>query len=967
MPTIPWEQVRDVVDAVLDLPPEQRGPYLDRACPDSSVRRYVDSLILSFDQASDFLDETVRAIHSEVPPSPVVPLTGKRLGAYQIISEIGRGGMGEVYRALRADDQYHKEVAIKLIRAGRESSLVIARFKNERQILAALDHPNIARLLDGGATPEGVPYFVMELIDGDSIIDYCRQRTLDLRTRLQLFLDVCSAVQYAHQRLIIHRDIKPGNILVTSDRTPKLLDFGIAKVVDKDAETGRFEPTLTVFQAFTPAYASPEQIQGGPITTASDVYSLAVVLYELLSGQHPYHRVKGSAQEIARAVCELEPEKPSAAALSNWKELADHPSPVSTNKREPSVGLAPERLSRSLRGDLDNIVLMGLRKEPERRYASAEKFAEDIRRYLRNLPVAAREDTTRYRVAKFVLRHKAAVSATAVVAVVLLTAFVITLREARIAQRRFNDVRQLANSLVFDLHDSIKDLSGATAARQLLIQKASQYLDGLAKESSNDVSLQRELANAYERLGMVQGEAGQSNQGDTAGALQSYRKAQLLEEELSARADNQDRLRYATTYSSIARLQWSAGDAASALRSGQKAVAMLEALSQKEPDNPEVLTSLAANYAYVADLIPTASERSGISGGANEAIEEYYRRALEIDEKLASKSPDPKQRRSLEVNEQYLGRHLNELGLWQEALEVFGKAQANIQSIAAGGGNATKLKRDLAVLYGLVGDAYLSGGRSVDALTNYQESGKIFAARLQADVHDEDAKQLYALAQLNVGNTLRKIGRYTEALAHLQTGGGILNELIVKDSANLVLRPVLATGEKWSAQTLFAQGNPAAASQHFSKAIALATAAAHAEPGDLDGQSTLAIVLVTRGDFLQARDEGASAEDDYRQAISICEGLLTKAPDDSELRSILANSYLGLSQIHSSRAEKSRTSLQARTSAWQEAKSLVQRSAQYFRQIPHPVLVTRNGLDSITAKDLERALSRCLLGQDEGR
>lgn len=956
MPTIPWEEVREVVDAVLDLPPEQRSPYLDRACPDSSVRRYVDSLILSFDQAGDFLDEPVIAIHSEVPPSPAASLTGKRVGAYQIVSEIGRGGMGEVYCAVRADDQYRKEVAIKLIRAGRESNLVIARFKNERQILAGLEHPNIARLLDGGATPEGIPYFVMELIEGDSIIEYCNRRALDIRTRLNLFLDVCSAVQFAHQRLIIHRDIKPGNILVTSEGIPKLLDFGIAKIVDKDVETGRSEPTLTIFHALTPAYASPEQIKGGPLTTASDVYSLAVVLYELLAGLHPYHRVKGSPQEIAQAVCELEPEKPSTAALSSGREHRGKPSPASI-KGVPFVGVEKERLSRSLRGDLDNIVLMALRKEPERRYASAEKFAEDLRRHISNLPVVARKDTARYRAAKFALRHKAGASATAVVVLTLLIAFVITLREVRIAQRRFNDVRQLANSLVFDIHDSIKDLSGATAARQLLTQKASQYLDGLAKESGNDVSLQRELANAYERLGMVQGEAGQSNQGDTAGALQSYRKAQAIEEKISARGDNQDRLRYAQSYSNIARLQWSAGDAANALKSGQKAVEMLQAISQREPDNPEVLTALAANYAYVADLIPTTSERSGLSGGANEVIEDYYRRALEIDEKLASKSSDPKQRRSLEVNEQYLGRHLNELGLWQEALEVFGKAQANIQSIVASAGSTNKLQRDLAVLYGFAGDAYLSGGRSIEALTNYQEAGKIFSARVEADAHDDDARLLFALAQLNVGNALRKLGRYPEALAHLQTGRGILNELVGKDPVNLVLRPVLATGARWSAQTLLAQGSLGAASEHFSKAIALASAAAQAEPGDLDAQSTLAIILATRGDFFQAREQALLAEDDYRQAIRICEGLLTKAPDNSELRSILANSYLGLSQIHLSRSEKNRTLSQSRISTSEEAKSLAERGAQYFREIPHPVLVTRNGLDSITSTDVERVLS----------
>jgi eukaryotic-like serine/threonine-protein kinase len=269
-----WQQVAEALDQALRLPEAQRPVYLaEIAVGDPELRLEVESLLASHEEAGDeFLDVPVaQALSSPDSVQPRDAMLGRRLGAYQVVEQIGAGGMGEVYRAFRADDQYRKQVALKLVRVGQDSGFVIRRFKNERQILASLDHPNIARLLDGGTTEEGVPYFVMELIDGESIDQYCDHHKLATSDRLKLFLQVCSAVQFAHQRLIIHRDIKPGNILVTADGTPKLLDFGIAKILDADAAVGEIEPTLTVFRVLTPGYASPEQIKGEPITTASVV------------------------------------------------------------------------------------------------------------------------------------------------------------------------------------------------------------------------------------------------------------------------------------------------------------------------------------------------------------------------------------------------------------------------------------------------------------------------------------------------------------------------------------------------------------------------------------------------------------------------------------------------------------------------------------------------------------------------
>jgi len=302
-----WQQIREVFDRAVSLPSEERAAYLDTVCAqDSDLRHEVESLLFADDHAgTGFLNSP--AVNLTLPgPNRAASRAGSRIGAYNILEEIGCGGMGEVYRASRADGQYEKEVAIKVVRGGYDTAAVLDRFRHERQILASLDHPNIARLLDGGTTEEGIPYLVMELIEGTPIDQYCTAQRLNVSERLRLFLEVCSAVQYAHQHLVIHRDIKPGNILVTKEGIPKLLDFGIAKILDPASGS-----ESTISGPMTPEYASPEQIRNEPITTASDVYSLGVVLYQLVAGRSPYPTKARTAHEFARAICELEPERPS--------------------------------------------------------------------------------------------------------------------------------------------------------------------------------------------------------------------------------------------------------------------------------------------------------------------------------------------------------------------------------------------------------------------------------------------------------------------------------------------------------------------------------------------------------------------------------------------------------------------------------------------------------------------------------
>ncbi len=420
-----WQQIRDIFDAVCDIEPEQvRLATLDRMCNgDGELRREVTTLLAADHDSSVGLDTPGGGLLS-----PLLTLdqagASSVIGPYRLVRHIATGGMGSVYEAQRADDQFQLTVAVKLMRHGLADDEGQERFRRERQALATLNHPGIARLLDGGVTAGGAPYLVMEYIEGQPINVYCEQRGLSIPERLELFLKVCSAVEHAHHNLIIHRDLKPGNIFITSTGEPKLLDFGIAKVIEKPrAESPEASPALTQQRVMTPLYASPEQIKGEPMTTASDVYSLGVVLYELLTGRRP-HRVSGRAlHEIERAICEDEPERPSTAILRRAQEAAESDSDVTAPDAEASRAshsADTARLRRRLRGDLDAIVLTALRKQPRQRYASIEQLANDIRNHLEGSPITARRISPVHRWWKQVRRYRVTLAATLLVFLSLL-------------------------------------------------------------------------------------------------------------------------------------------------------------------------------------------------------------------------------------------------------------------------------------------------------------------------------------------------------------------------------------------------------------------------------------------------------------------------------------------------------------------------------------------------------------------
>jgi Tol biopolymer transport system component/tRNA A-37 threonylcarbamoyl transferase component Bud32 len=405
-----WQRVKELLNAALDLEPTKRAAYLYETCgEDTELRNEVTELLSSYEDAGDeFLDSPGRETSVLDAFKPFDPLVGKLVGPYKILEEIGQGGMGVVYKATRADDLYKREVAVKIIRRGMNNEYIERRFRHERQALASLDHPNVARLLDGGLTDEGLPYFVMEYIEGKPIDVYCDEQRLTTKARLELFQQVCAGVQAAHDRKIVHRDIKPGNILVDAYGRPRLLDFGIAKILDPELSTQTLDPTATVLRIMTPEYASPEQVCGEDVTSASDVYSLGVLLYELLTGHRPYRLKRRSPHEIAHVILDTQPERPSTVVgrtevvtrgLNPAVTLT--PQSVSTVRRTK-----PEELRRLLSGDLDNIILMAMRKEPHRRYRCASDLGDDLGRYLEAMPVSARQDTLWYRVSKQLRRNR---------------------------------------------------------------------------------------------------------------------------------------------------------------------------------------------------------------------------------------------------------------------------------------------------------------------------------------------------------------------------------------------------------------------------------------------------------------------------------------------------------------------------------------------------------------------------------
>lgn len=465
--------------------------------PDENVT-LTDSSVTLVDPHATLRDEHLSITRPATP----------RIGAYRVIRELGHGGMGTVYLAERADAEYQQRVAIKVVRGGVDSETVRLRFLTERQILARLHHPNIARILDGGTTEDGLPYIVMEHIEGQPIDEYCDERKLNTTQRVELFRAACTAVRFAHQNLIVHRDLKPSNLLITADGKPKLLDFGIAKLLHTENFPQTLARTGTFVRLMTPYYASPEQVRALPITTASDIYALGVILYELLTGHRPYQIKVYSLSEIERAICEVEPEPPSDAVNRIEKTFGDDDKSISLTPELVSQTREgkPDRLRRRLTGDLDNIVMMALRKEPERRYSSVEELSRDLKRHLLGLPVNARKGTFVYRSTKFIKRHKIGMTLAAAIVVAVVGFGIQTfVQSKRVARER--DKAERVSAFLGDLlkvSDPSEARGNNVTARDILDRGAARIESELRDQPDVQATLRDTIAQVYESLGLYQ-------------------------------------------------------------------------------------------------------------------------------------------------------------------------------------------------------------------------------------------------------------------------------------------------------------------------------------------------------------------------------------------------------------------------------------------------------------------------------
>jgi tetratricopeptide (TPR) repeat protein/tRNA A-37 threonylcarbamoyl transferase component Bud32 len=773
------QAIEAIFHAALETAPEGQERLLAERCGgDANLRREVEALLAAHARTGTFIDEPIATLDDGLfaDEEPDL-LIGRTIGHYEITGRIGSGGMGAVYLARRADRQYEKQVAIKLIKRGMDTDAMLRRFRNERQILAGLDHPNIARLLDGDTTDDGLPYFVMEYVVGEPIDAWCDAHGLDVSRRLRLFRAVCAAVSYAHRHAVIHRDLKPSNILVDADGVPKLLDFGIARLL-QPGDAPDAQATLLEQRIVTPEYASPEHLRGEPVTTASDVYSLGVVLYRLLAGQLPYRLKTVSADDLARTVSQTVPQRPSAVV-------------------DP-----PQR--RRLRGDLDNIVLMALRKEPERRYSSVEQFSEDIRRHLEALPVLARRDTLSYRAGKFVRRNAAATVAGVLIALSLVAGIVlatwqaqrakaqeaIAIAEKARAEHRFHEVRQLARSVIFDYHDAIKNLAGATAIRERLVRDGLAYLDSLASEASGDAELQREIAAAYDRLGDVRGEFYvAASLGDTSGAMQSYVKALRIREALAKAVpdDLQNRRELAASYRKIGTQLIETRESARGGEYLRNAVASYEQLIAQAPADPEVQQGLASAY----NSLGLALEDSGDPAAA----QGMHRKALALREASVAGAPTDQQlRRSLVVTYINLGRALVLSGDVQGGLASNQQARTTCEALVSSSPRNAEYRRLLAVTYQNDGDYRAILRDFVGALESFRKKLPLDEQALLEDPHNAVPHGDVAYTRERIGDLLAGSGRFGDALANYRVAVAHYGKAaaVSTDDLSLRLRIIMA-------------------------------------------------------------------------------------------------------------------------------------------------------------------------------
>jgi non-specific serine/threonine protein kinase/serine/threonine-protein kinase len=844
-----WQRLKELFAEARVLPIEQRATWLAGHCGgDTLLRDEVERLLVHDARAEDFLEAPVLA------PARPRPAVGTRLGRWRLESEIGHGGMGTVFRAVREEAGFRQEAALKLIRESLVPAEVLVRFEQERRILARLRHPGIALFLDGGATDDGLPWLAMEYVEGLPLDRYCQEHALGLRPRIELFRAVCTAVEYAHRNLVVHRDLKPANILVTSDGAVKLLDFGIAKLTEPGDDPSA-RPTATLLPALTPDYASPEQVRGEAVTTASDVYALGVVLYELLAGVRPYD-VGRSVEELVRAVCDTEPPRPSTAARREAEVLGAHGRPR---------GLPASELS----GDLDTIVLKALQKAPERRYGSVAALEEDLGRLLEGLPVRARPDTLAYRVGKFAGRHRVALASSLVAALSLLLGAGAALRQAHLAgqardraERRSTELRRMANALVFEVYGAIADVPGATSARELVLRRASEHLDRLAAEAPDDPALAGELAEAYHRLGDVLGVSGQANLGRPGEALGAHHKALALRERACALAPGDVERRVALTRS-LMRVAQAETEVAPSLAVAQRAVAEATALERGAPAEGELRRLLAdAHYEL-------GSQHRAI-GASDEALP-HFREALGLYEALA-RAGDARAVKGTSRCHRRLAAILAERGD-ASALAHAGRSLELEEAELAAAPTSAAARRNVSVAAIQVSVALGAAGEKQAALPYLQRALALRRQALQADPRDDQARRDVASTLAYLGLAMSDLRAWDEAAAALEEA---LSIAVAAAPAHLDDRPRLLSA---LASVRHGQGRGPEAARLARESLALLRLHIAQQPENRRLRESFALNAQQLAGWLDVPSEGAGA----RPSRTACEEVLALRRETARL------------------------------------------------------------------------------------
>ncbi|MBL8185804.1 MAG: serine/threonine protein kinase [Blastocatellia bacterium] len=801
MNTDNWPRVKEVLHEALEIEPADRPRFLNELGLSPEIRSEVESLLSMEHGAAAMMDGSAVEFSKDFIDGADGGMVGKRIGAYRINGELGHGGMGAVYLAERADGKFEQKVALKLLRREMNTGALRRHFEQEREILASLDHPNIARLLNAGTTDEGIPFIAMEFVDGLPIDEYSNVNEIGLKARLELFRVVCSAVEFAHRNLVVHRDLKPSNILVTNDGIPKLLDFGISKILSKEFDSAD-SATITRMGVMTPSYASPEQLKRSSVTTLSDVYSLGVILYELLSGNRPFGSSESDIREIYNAVLENDPVPPSdmlAMKTRQFGMLASAPTVVRPDdaglvdqaRTNPGLGrhTGPGRFvlsSNTIRGDLDNIVLKALRKEPERRYGSVASFSEDIERYLKGLPVNARPNTLSYRATKFVARNRLRVGGAAILTTAMAGGVAATVWQGRIAtaekakaERRFNDVRSLANSFLFEFGPMIENIPGTTAAQELLVKRALEYLDRLASESENDPGLQRELASAYEKVGDVQGNPYSPNIGDVKGALLSYEKSRSIRASMFERTPEDLQLagELATIHKLIADVDSHGGDYDKAVGNYDKALEIREMIVARSPQD-------FAARAKLAEVLRSRGLIPFFEGDNKKAIE-YYSRARDILEVLHREDPA---NLAIEHEFAFIFVSIGEAQGWDGELKLAGenlqKGLDMLLSVAGRAPDDRKVNRSLMLAYNKRAENHVDVEEFRKGVELYSKGVEIAERLYRADQKSFQAKRDVAMGYKKLAQALDSAGESKRSLEMLTRSMNTFNELSSADTNN---------------------------------------------------------------------------------------------------------------------------------------------------------------------------------------